>query len=362
MRKNKIIAYLLVICMFMCMMISCSKTENAMEYKGETVSFNLYSYWMSQIKSSFVSSENDTNEYWDTEYSDGSTYEERLRQIVNFNVKVNLICKKMFKDMGLEISESDLKEIEEALSDMLNSYGSKSELNTFLSKYNINYDMLYEIYKAELRTSMVFDALYSEGGERYLSEEKIDEYFKNTYHHIDIIMISDSVEVETDSEGNIVYDETSGSPKTRELTEQESQAKKQLADDIITRLDRGEDFDDLKSQYNEDPNKSVFTNGYYISSNNVSTYGSEMVLAAQNMQTGEYKKLEFDGVICILMCKELEEKAYNDDNYADQLSDMITYCKQDDFNSYMKEFADEVVVNEDVISKISVKEAALMGS
>ena len=178
MKKTRITALLLAVCMAVLCLVSCGKTKTAMEYKGETFSINMYSYWMSQIKSNYVTSANDTDEYWATKYSNGETYEQKMREIVDFNVKVNLVCQKLFKDMGLSISESQREELNTGLSDLLDSYGSKGELNSFLSQYNINYGMLGDIYEVELKTSLVYDALYAKGGSREITSEKLGEYFK----------------------------------------------------------------------------------------------------------------------------------------------------------------------------------------
>jgi len=132
-----------------------------MEYEGKTITANMYSYWLSQIKSSYVSAANDTDAYWDTKYSNGQTYEEKMREIVDFNVKVNLICIKMFDDLGLEFTKEEKEELETSLSDLVQSFGSKSELNATLANYNINYKMLKQIYEIELKTTKVYDTLYA---------------------------------------------------------------------------------------------------------------------------------------------------------------------------------------------------------
>ena len=140
MKKIKIFALVLAIVMCIALLASCSKPVIAMEYKGENITMNMYSYWLSQIKSQYVSEANDTDEYWATKYSNGETYEQKMREIVDFNVKVNLVCMHLFNELGLKVSESEANELKTGLSDLLKSYGSASELNSFLSQYNINYN------------------------------------------------------------------------------------------------------------------------------------------------------------------------------------------------------------------------------
>jgi len=138
----RLTAIVLIVITAFLLFAGCSKSETAMEYKGEKISFNLYSYWLSQLKSSYVSSANDNDAYWNTKYENGQTYEDKMREIVDYNVKVNLISLHLFEKMGLKLSDKAVEEMELSLSDLLESYGSKKELNKMLSTYGINYNML----------------------------------------------------------------------------------------------------------------------------------------------------------------------------------------------------------------------------
>lgn len=358
---KKIAALLVFVCLLLGVASGCTPLKTAMEYEGETVTLNMYSYWMSQIKSNYVSSSNDNDEYWSTAYSNGETYEEKMREIVDFNVKINLVCQKLFKDMGLKMTEKDVKEMQTGLDDLLVSYGSKSELNAMLSVYNINYNMLKEIYEIELKTSTVYDALYGEGGERRIDDDDLDAYFKDNYRLIDMIMIYSKTEYKKDEEGKPVFDETTGSYATVELTEEETKAKKALAESIMSKLEKGESFETLKAEYNEDPQGESFKDGYYISSNDISVYGSDIVVAANEMEEGEIKKTSDGNVIYVMKRKELKDKPYTDEDYKDQFENLLGYCEQYDFNKYMEELIKNVKVYDDVVSAVSVKKAPLMG-
>ncbi len=360
MKRIRFIAIFLCVSMVVLVFVGCAKPITAMEYEGESVSVNMYSYWMSQIKSNYVSAQNNTDEYWNTKYSNGQTYEEKMREIVDFNVKINLVCQKLFRDMGLKISQTDMNEIETALSDLLNSYGSKSELNSVLAVYNINYNMLKEIYEIELRTNLVYEALYSEDGLRRIDDKALDKYYKNNYNRMDMILVYDTFEYKMDEDGNVVFDETTNSYVKETLTEEESKAKNDLADSIMKRLEAGEDFDALKAEFNEDPQGDVFKDGYYISSNDISTYGTDIVVASESMEIGEIKKVDDGNIIYIMKRKELMEKPYTDEAYADQFENLVDYCEQADFNKYMESLIDNVTVYTDETEKVSVRKSALM--
>jgi len=359
-RIIRILAFALCLVLVLSFATSCKKTVVAMEYEGKTITANMYSYWLSQIKSSYVSAANDTDAYWDTKYSNGQTYEEKMREIVDFNVKVNLICIKMFDDLGLEFTKEEKEELETSLSDLVQSFGSKSELNATLANYNINYKMLKQIYEIELKTTKVYDTLYASEALRKIDDETLDKYYKDNYSRMDIIMIYDRIVYEKDDKGELVFDKTTGTYKTKTLTDAESKAKNALADDILKKLEAGEDFDKLKEQYNEDPQSELFKDGYFISANDLSVYGSEIVLASQDMAVGDFKKTDDGTVICIMKKKELTEKPYTDENYKNQFSKLLDYCEQADFNKLMEELAEDVKVTKEELDKISIRDAALI--
>ncbi|MBE6671194.1 MAG: hypothetical protein E7593_03220 [Ruminococcaceae bacterium] len=360
MKRNRIVAFLLCICVFIVSLSSCAKPEVAMEYKGSTITVNQYTYWMSLIKSSYVSASNDNAVYWDTEYSTGKTYEQKMKEIVDFNVKTNLICMHLFKELGLSISQSKLDQIDASIEDLIESYGSKSELNAALSVYNINHKMLKEIYEIEVMTSMVYETLYAKNGMRAITDEALDEYYRSNYSLVDMIMIYDEYEYERDKDGKLIFDDSTNSYKVKQLTEAETKAKNDLAESIMNRLQNGEDFDELKKQYNENPKKDIYVDGYYMSENDVSIYGSEIVSASREMIIGTYKRIDDESVICIMKRKDLKDKPYILDDYLSQFENLLEYCKMEDFNGYMSGLMKNVKVYDSALSEITVRNAPLI--
>ena len=351
MKKMRIISLVLSLVFTLIALSSCMKVEVAMEYKGETVSANIYSYWLSYYKTSFVTPTNDTESYWNTKNEDGKTNEEVLKELVMLDVKCSLVCQKLFKDMNLSLSENDAEEIDTSINDLIKAHGSKRELNGFLKNYNLNVNMLKEIYENKKKTSLVYETLYAKNGDRVIDEKELDDYFKNNYSRLDMIMIYDTYVYELDDKGNPVFDDTTQSYKKKTLTLEESKVKNDLANDIVEKLNKGESFDSLKEQYNENLKKDVYKDGYYISSNDISVYGKEITAASKELNIGEYKLIDDGEVICIVMRKELVDKAYNSSDYLEQFENILEYCKMADFEVYMKELMVDVKVYEDVISK-----------
>ena len=356
MKKMRVIALVLSLVFTLIAFSSCMKLEVAMEYKGESVSSNIYSYWLSYYKTSFVTPANDTERYWNTKNEEGKTNEDVLKELVILDVKYSLVCQKLFKDMDLSLSDKDVKEIDASINDLIKAHGSKRELNGFLKNYNLNVNMLKEIYENKKKTSLVYDTLYANNGDRAIDEKELDDYFKNNYSRLDMIMIYDTYVYELDDKNNPIFDDKTQSYKKKTLSLEESKAKNDLANVIKSKLDNGESFDTLKEQYNENLKKDVYKDGYYISSNDVSVYGKDIVAASKELKIGEYKVIDDGEVICIVMRKELIDKAYNSADYLDQFENILEYCKMADFEVYMKELMVDVKVFEDVISKYSLSD------
>lgn len=355
--KIKSAALLLVTVMLLGLLSSCGKTKPAVEYKGKTISENIYSYWMSDIKTSYCGRSNDNDEFWNKTYSNGRTAEQYINDIFEMRVKSSLICLYLFDEYKLSLDDNTKSEMESALNDLLMSYSSESELNAVLSKYNMNFDLLKEEYEISEKVARVFEYLYSEGGPRAISDEALDAYYKANYTRGEIIIIYTTKAYETDENGEYTVDATTGSYKIKELSKEETAKKVALGDEIIRRLDAGEDFAALSSEYNEDPLRDKFSDGYCMSSNEVQSYGSELVLALRDLEEGEYTKLQVGAQIYIVRRAPLKDRAYADSVYKEQFTMMSESCENADFDSYMRSFFDDIKVYEDNISEYSLRNA-----
>lgn len=361
MKKTRITALLLCLVMIMLCFSSCGMGKAAMEYKGRKISANMYSYWMSKIKTAYVSASNNNDAYFDTAYNDDMTYEDKLMEEIDYNTKVFLVCLTLFEEFGLKVSNSAKESIELSMDDLVESYGSKEELNLALAPYDVDYEALKDIMLIEQKANDVFDYLYDKGGPREISDEKIDLFYKENYRLMDMIIIFTGVEYEKDSDGKLVVDSTTGGYKTKELSNEDKAKKIALANDIVSKLQNGEDFDALKRQYNEDVNSDEFKDGYYmLPSNDVEVYGADIVVAAQSTEIGGVTKVEDENVIYIMKRKELGDKPYLDEKYSVQFSSLVEYCRLVDFKEYMTELVKDVKVKEENISKYYVRTAPLL--
>ena len=229
-----------------------------------------------------------------------------------------------------------------------------------LANFGINVDILRDIYNVNLMASKVYDALYADGGARVIDDEKLDEFYKENYSRIDIIFVYNSFEYKKDADGNLIFNQTTETYEKIELNADQKENKKALAESIYGRAQSGEDFNELKKQYNEYPDGEKYELGYFISANDIDSFDSDIYLAVSQMEIGDVKKIEKDGAVCIIKRNELTEKTYVDSNYKDMFANIVDYCQEADFNLYMSELVKDVTAYEEELAGFSVVNAPLM--
>ena len=88
----------------------------------------------------------------------------------------------MFDEKGLELPESYIKEIDEKLDFYIDydANGSKTQFNTILADFGVNYKLLREAYIMEAKIEYLEDELFGADGSK-LSPNLFDEYLRYTF-------------------------------------------------------------------------------------------------------------------------------------------------------------------------------------
>ncbi|MBE6561983.1 MAG: hypothetical protein E7662_12750 [Ruminococcaceae bacterium] len=353
--KTKILALLLCAVM-LCTLSGCASSPVVMEYGDEEVTVNMYRYWLSTYKGSFMNvytDMRDTDAFWDSELFEGTTAEEYLTGAVIDNVKRTLVCASLFDSRGLKMSESDLKNIDDYIETLITERadGSRKSFNQMLSVYGINIDMLRKIYTMEDKTSLLFENLYGKDGELALTEEAYEKYCQENYVRIRHIYVNDAYVYETDEKGYYKYD-SSGRLQTRDLTADEKAEKAKKIADIEAALAKGEKFDDVYKKYSED---LYYENGYYICA--TTNFVSDVVVAAMNLEVGKSARVDSDYGTHFILRMEMDEKPYKDTENADFFENFETDAKNAAFYDYLEELLPAVTIDEEALKEYSIRDA-----
>ena len=156
-------------------------------------------------------------------------------------VYTRVIMQKM-KELGLSLTYTQEKQLAAARQKTIDSIGYDAYLDQ-IAQFGFN-DAAYTNF---MYLSMCYQTLedyyYGENGVNVPSEDELKQYFADNYITAKHILISTT-------------DSTTG-----EATRTDEEAKA-LAQSILDRINAGEDFDALMTQYNEDPGMTNNPNGY----------------------------------------------------------------------------------------------------
>ncbi len=351
---RRIVAAALVVIMTLATLAGCGANPAAMTFGKVRITSNMFCYWMSKYKAMYLYSmfgtTNDNPQYWSSKMTDTVSVGDYLGAMAASQIMQNAIMLGLFEEYNLTVSDEKMNEIDQAIDTKITQAGSKSALNSALSAYGVNTNMLKDIYIAEAKISAVNDYLYGENGIEAATDAEIEQYFTSNYYRMKHILIRTDVRYEKDENGEPIVNDEGTAYKTVELTEAEKAAQLELAADLEKRIAAGEDYDKLVTEYSEDTGMQHFEDGYYITS--ACTFlPTEITQAVMKMKVGETKTVESSYGISIVRRYELKNDAYNTEPYKSELiGDIRATVNAVKLQTLISGYGDSVVINKDVIN------------
>lgn len=338
-------------------LFSCASAggETALEYKGYKISEAMYGYWAARFKKNIVyyyNNNTDSADFWSSDLN-GQTAEEYFTDIVNDQIYKYAIGQQLFDEYGLKLSDDLLQTIDDDINEKIDYYGSRAELNAELANINLNIDILKNIYICEEKLNAVQDYLYGDSGTEALTDADYVQYFKDNYWHMKYIVIY-TTKLVTDDDGNYKYD-SDGSLLTQDMTSDELAAQKAKAAEALEKAQSGEDFDSLIKTYSE-YDTSSYPNGFYLSVNELSTYGSGIISALPSMNVGDISRVDEESAIYIIKKLELPDWSTLDSDDLTQITDMDSYAIGQVFDTKLKALFTDVTANQTVLDKYKLSE------
>ena len=353
MNFKRIVSLLLCLALTMCFFTSCSHSlgEPLMTLEGHEISVNMYRLWLSRIKGNYGGSDDTV---WDQVTEDGKAYNELFTDYVKQNAMRLLCAIYEFDRLGLKLPESEIAAIDETMLAMLaeRGNGNRSTLNSELSQYGVNDDILREIYIIEAKLNYLSEHLYGEDGIKPISDTVRDEYYKSNYVRIKQIFFYTANKPITDESGNYVYDQNN-QVQTKELTEEDIAAQKEKAEQVMISLNSNQDFDLLMVSQNEDIASEKYPNGYYFTKTD--EYVDGIIEAAFELDENEFTMIESDYGIHIIKRLPLEEKGYSAEDNADFFTNFDSTLKTEVFIAYLSQYEDKIKIDEELLAEYDVK-------
>ena len=178
-------------------------------------------------------------EYWNT-LKDGKTNFEISRDN-SFKQYVNLcVTAKIAENSGFSYEDESVKEMTTYFKDMFTG----GEIENFYNFYNTDEASFDSLCKKMAITEALYK-LWIEDGIIETSDESLAKEFEEKYFKAQHILITTT-------------DSLTGEP----LSDEEKAEKRKQAEDILKRVNSGEDFKKLAETYSEDPGKAQYPDGY----------------------------------------------------------------------------------------------------
>ncbi len=340
----------------------CSHDTSAtvMTLGDAKVTANMYHYWASSSKGDFLYSYSDvknTDEYWSSELVGGMTAAEYLDSVVLEKVKMNLVAMKLFDDYGLKLTSKQEQSIGDYISDLVKEYadGSKNMLNTALSEYGVNIDILKQIYIEEAKSTLLYQYLYGDDGQTAITDEEKEEYYQDNFVHFQMIFINNAYKYKTDSKGDYTTNDD-GTYATEKLSESEAAEKNAAVAKVKSALEQGEDFDALYSEYSE---LTSYANGLYF--NRTGSFSEsvyyDIISAVDAIEEGQWTAVENDEYGAYIMKKlPLDKGAWSSEENSDFFSSFDTDVGDQVFRYFLRGYYDDITIDEEAIKEFSVSD------
>ena len=415
-RFLRVTALALVLVMLSLTFAGCASSKVYKLTDGQFGSYSIredeYKYFLGYYKAQIVDSLSqnedfaDTAAYWNQEvdpnyqklFGEGirtfsDMYELMYRTSIDQAVTTHLLCQLLFDQYGLEDTELWKKyteNIDNILYSFLTYYGlSTSALNAAGKDCGVTYDLLERIYTMQAKTSCVQEYLYGANGEK-VDAELLEELYRGSdamkaegylgyiaYKSISIHTDRTIKEVQGEN-GKITYELVA-------LSAEEREHKLLLAKEIRTLLGmkggfegeyeytilRGDEtFDELYETYSDDKEYDII---YALSTASTSNY--PLINSLTLTEIGKYAEttlsytmsssagttLESTVGVEIAQRVELEDKAYENEEYALFFSNFRTTAATIQFYRLLKEkmsvYAAATKVNASRMARMTICEA-----
>ena len=346
----------LIILALLLFAVSCSEKDGAVLSVGKLkIDKGMYTYLTATYKASFLETYNkgfDTQDFWKTEVETENgtvTYQSYIEDYILDNISRTLVSAKLFDDKGLTLSDKANEEIDNEIGDLLKTQ-SEQELNEALSQYSIDRDTLRKIKVLQTKSEAYYSYMYENEGEKAPDVSDLNDYLKENYRAIGFVTIYTKKAPVLDKNGDYTYDEN-GDIAMKELSEKEVDVKKAIEKNVISSLENGATYDEVKEFSDED--YSSFEKGMLICKSDVNSYGKDIVTCAMNLSEGEYARAEKDGTVYIMVCLKTPLYTELSSNYT--LTDIYSNCTTDKYFSDIDKIVEsDVTLNEKLLKEIDI--------
>ena len=326
--------------------------KTVMQVNRKGISEELYSYWLSYGKYSYLREHggSDTRAYWSSDNGEGITHEQACRLSTERYIVQMLVSAELYDSLGGELSAGEREAIEERAEALLQyDISSRSEYDRLAKKYGFSYSAMCRALVYSYKNETLRTLLTGNGGST-LTEAQIEQYYELTFTRALILEVRTENYYKTDDEGD--YEQNAdGTYKLFDMTDEQKAEAREKIERILAALDADgslESFEELYATENEDIRRTLYPDGYFFSESsafseyyteNLPTGAPDVVSGILSQQIGSYRTYDLgDRTLIVYVTGTTErpyEKASNEDFFHDLATNAAEYY-------YAKTLADAI--------------------
>lgn len=278
--------------------------------------------------------------YYGFDWQNNAAYVEEFNNYVNTDCKMIGIVADACEENGVYLTDKEFDEnIVTVLDQIKTEYGDTADQILF-DEYFATTNIYLEYQSAYLLSNKLFQYMSTnEASENYneFKQQTLDFYNENDYVRAKHILI----QFPTNTDGS-------------EVTEEQKAEAKAKAEEVLAKVNNGEDFDALIEQYNEDPGMTTNPTGYYFGKGSMvepfetATYALEEGAVSGLVETtyGYHiiKRLPIDDSDISTSQKFLELASSSFNETLTNLADSAELVKVENFDELVKPVHDEAAM------------------
>ena len=322
----------LILIISLCLLTACANTDIVATVGKTKITKGEFEFYLSSIKSQLSGTELKTDEDWQTQEIEGEkaidVAKQRALEIAINNAEYCEVA----KAQGIRLTDSEKERIEEMKKQVIKSYGGEKAYKEFLKQNNITDSFIQMMCESTVYYEKMADKVKTENP---VTEEDASSYFEKE---------KAALGAEYKKAKHILFlteDMTIG----QSLSEEEIASKKELAEEIYSKIESGADFDALMHEYSEDPGLATNPNGYVFTSGEMV---SEFEQAVDSISAGEVTLCKSDYGYHIIKRLPIEYK-----DIADKIEEIVLKERvQEKIKKWEKDYNLTVKTNEELIKSI----------
>lgn len=340
---KKVLLLMLVLATLLPLASCGGKSVTVIEFNGEKMTSNVFSYMLSENKSYLLAmyGMTDSADLWNMQITEGGeTIGDNFKNQIVETAKNLVVAKAVAKEYGITISEENKAAVQKVVDECIATYGSKAKWGMYLSKFGINIDEFIQYMEDNYLVNQVAEYICSENGPYPVDESKLFEGYKEKYSYVQHILFNLDFKHKNEAGQSVV------------MTDEEKAARKKELEELAEKMTKGEaKWEDYVSQ-NEDGGTT-----YTVTDDN--SFVKNFQDAALDMEVGEYRLVETEYGYHLMNRLELTDEVYKK-NEKEGKTNYAATLKNDNFMKVINEKLPQVVVNTEELKNYSVVSAPVL--